>query len=236
MFTDAFLWSLAAGACTVVGVVMLFIKRDWGDSGLAFFMGLASGVMGAVVLFDLLPSALVAGGWRVTAVGSGCGIVLLALFNHMVLKRDDKDSSLATLGYLIMLGIAVHDLPEGMAIALGQEMKARTGMVIAMGIGIHNIPEGMAIAAPLLMAGISRIRILLQAVMVGLITPLGTVLGKAAACYSPGCLPFLLSLASGVMVYLVLCQLWPEARRYSSPWRYVGLWLGAALIAAATYI
>ena len=146
--------------------------------------------MGAVVLFDLLPSALVAGGFGITVVGSGCGMVLLALFNHLVLKRDDEDSSLAALGYLIMLGIAVHDLPEGTAIALGQEMKARTGMVIAMGIGIHNIPEGMAIAAPLLMAGISRIRILLQAVMVGLITPLGTVLGKVAAHYSPGCLPF----------------------------------------------
>ena len=215
MFTDAFLWSLAAGACTVVGVVMLFIKRDWGDSGLAFFMGLASGVMGAVVLFDLLPSALVAGGWRVTAVGSGCGIVLLALFNHMVLKRDDKDSSLATLGYLIMLGIAVHDLPEGMAIALGQEMKARTGMVIAMGIGIHNIPEGMAIAAPLLMAGISRIRILLQAVMVGLITPLGTVLGKQLPATARVVYLFTQPLP-GIMVYLVLCQLWPEARRYGT--------------------
>jgi ZIP family zinc transporter len=79
---------------------------------------------------------------------------------------------------MIMLGIALHDLPEGMAVALGEHMKNRTGMVIALGIGIHNMPEGMAIAAPLLMSGMKKSMVLLQTLLISLITPLGTLLGS----------------------------------------------------------
>ena len=105
----------------------------------------------------------------------------------------------------------MHDLPEGMAIALGHEMKARTGMVIALGIGIHNIPEGMAIAAPLIMGGMRRLRILGQTMAIGIITPLGTIIGQAVASTLPFLLPLMLGLASGIMLYLVCFQLWPQA-------------------------
>jgi ZIP family zinc transporter len=137
---------------------------------------------------------------------------------------------------MIMLGIAMHDLPEGMAIALGSEMKARTGMVIALGIGIHNIPEGMAIAAPLLMAGIKQLRVLGQILLVGLITPLGTVIGLLAVAFLPNLLPLLLGLASGIMIYLVLFQLWPQARAKDPRNRWWGFWLGMVIILIATYI
>ncbi len=50
---------LAAGACTFAGAAMLILKRNWEHRELAFFLGLASGVMISVVLFDLLPSVLV---------------------------------------------------------------------------------------------------------------------------------------------------------------------------------
>ena len=135
-----------------------------------------------------------------------------------------------------MLGIAMHDLPEGMAIALGSELKARTGMVIALAIGIHNIPEGMAIAAPLLIGGLRRLRILWQVLVLGLITPLGTLLGLLLMGALPGILPWLMGIASGIMSYLILCQLWPQAGRKSSRSRWVGLFIGISIITLATFI
>ena len=50
--------ALAAGLCTLMGAVLLFLKRDWNDRALAIFLGLAAGVMAAVVLMDMMPSAL----------------------------------------------------------------------------------------------------------------------------------------------------------------------------------
>ncbi len=199
-------------------------------------MGLASGVMVAVVLFDMLPSALVFGGWLIALVGVMLGLFILAIFDRQVFNQSAARDSLVALGYMIMLGIAMHDLPEGMAIALGSEMKARTGMVIALGIGIHNIPEGMAIAAPLLMAGIKKLRVLGQILLVGLITPLGTVIGLLAVAFLPNLLPLLLGLASGIMIYLVLFQLWPQARAKDPRSRWWGFWLGMIIILIATFI
>jgi len=236
MYTATFGWSVAAGACTVLGAVMLFIKRKWSRRGLAFFLGLAAGVMLAVVVFDLLPSGLVAGRVFGTLWGLACGMILLGMVQGLLFTGDGAGASLVGLGYLIMLGVALHDLPEGMAIALGHELKARTGMVIALGVAIHNIPEGMAIATPLLMGGVRRVRILLQVLLVGAITPFGTVLGLAAVNFLPWYLPFFLGLASGVMLYLVLFQLWPEARQHNSRFRHAGFWLGVVLIFTATYI
>lgn len=228
--------SAAAGACTALGAIMLFVKKHWDNRSLAVFLGLASGVMVAVVLFDMMPSALVFCGWHKAVIGMVLGGVILAVCDRLMFDRSAARSSLVSLGYMIMLGIAMHDLPEGMAIALGSEMKVRTGMVIALGISIHNIPEGMAIAAPLLMAGVKQLRILGQILLVGLITPAGTIIGFLAVAFLPRLLPFLLGLSSGIMVYLVLYQLWPQARDKDRHSRWLGFWLGVIIIFAATFM
>lgn len=230
---NSLVMSIMAGACTALGALFLFAKKNWSEGALAFYLGLASGVMVSVVVFDMMPSALVSG-WKQGMVGFGLGLIVLRNFNAG--QPAGRTDSLIGLGYLIMLGIALHDLPEGMAIALGSEMKARTGFVIAMAIGIHNIPEGMAIAAPLLMGGLSRSKILFKTLLVGLITPLGTIIGYLALAILPGLLSLLLGLASGIMIYLVCAQLWPQASQRDKSTRWWGFWLGMCIIILATFI
>ncbi len=226
---------LAAGLCTVLGAGMLFIKKNWNDHSLAVFLGLAAGVMAAVVLIDMLPSALLYNS-RAALGGVLIGFISLWLFNRVLFSRVTSSDTLLGLGYLIMLGIAMHDLPEGMAIALGSELKARTGMIIALAIGIHNIPEGMAIAAPLLMGGLRKPHLFIQVLLLGLITPLGTILGFVMMEALPGILPWLMGFASGIMAYLVLSQLWPEAGRKGKRQRWIGLLLGIIIILMATFV
>lgn len=233
---QAFIWSLIAGACTALGAVLLFLKKRWSNRSLAFFLGLASGVMVAVVSFDMLPSALLYAEYMKTFFGIALGILIMVLLNSVVFDGINSAQSMLGLGYLIMLGIALHDLPEGMAIAFGEEMKARTGMVIAMGIGIHNIPEGMAMAAPLIMGGMKKGSILLKISLIGLITPLGTILGQYLVAIMPDLLPMMLGLASGVMLYLVIFQLWPQAGSKHKQVRWWGLGLGMVIILLATFI
>lgn len=229
--------SLLAGLCTTVGAVLLFIKRKWSNRSLAVFLGLASGVMTAVVVFDMLPSALLYFGRTKALVGIGAGFLLLFFMDKLFFTRvSSAGKSLIGLGYLIMLGIAMHDLPEGMAIALGSELKDRTGLVIALGIAIHNIPEGMAIAAPLMMGGMRRLGILSRTMAIALITPLGTYLGKWALHLIPQILPFLLGFASGIMIYLVVFQLWPQAGLKGPRSRWLGFAAGMIIIFFATFI
>ncbi|HZK42729.1 MAG TPA: ZIP family metal transporter [Syntrophomonadaceae bacterium] len=235
IFDKILLISCAAGICTALGALLLFIKKSWSNRSLAIFLGLASGVMIAVVVFDMLPSAIIFSGYKNAFSGVILGMMLLFIIDKLVLKRFSAGETLVSLGYLIMLGIALHDLPEGMAIALGSEMKSRTGIVIALGIGIHNIPEGMAIAAPLIMAGVSKLKILRQIFLIGLITPLGTIIGKLAVATLPQFLPFLLGLTSGIMIYLVIFQLWPQAGIRDKSIRWLGFWLGVFIMLMATF-
>ncbi|HNX29115.1 MAG TPA: ZIP family metal transporter [Syntrophomonadaceae bacterium] len=235
--SDLILVSLLAGLCTAVGAILLFIKSNWSNRSLAVFLGLASGVMTAVVLFDMLPSAFLyyrsLNVWAGIMLGTG---LLLLADNILFSNMTGNNRSLIGLGYLIMLGIALHDLPEGMAIALGNELKARTGAVIAIGIAIHNIPEGMAIAAPLIMGGMRRSKILLKILLIALVTPAGTLLGRLAVDNVPDIMPFLLGFASGIMIYLVAFQLWPQAGRKGPKIRWLGFLAGMIIIIAATFI
>lgn len=229
--------SILAGLCTTAGAMLLFIKRKWSNRSLAVFLGLASGVMTAVVVFDMLPSALLYYGRINAVIGIILGGALLFCVDKIVLSRvSHANKSLIGLGYLIMLGIALHDLPEGIAIALGSELKLRTGVVIALGIAIHNIPEGMAIAAPLIMGGMRRVKILFQTILIALVTPAGTLLGKMTVNSVPQILPFMLGFASGVMIYLVCFQLWPQARLKGPRSRWIGFLAGMIIILLATFI
>ncbi len=235
MLDNSLLWSLVAGACTALGATILFFKNRWSKRSLSFFLGLASGVMVAVVVFDMLPSAMLYNSAFKTTAGILLGLLTMALINSALSDAISATETLLGLGYMIMIGIALHDLPEGMAIAFGDEMKSRTGMVIALGIGIHNIPEGMAIAAPLLMGGMNKSKILLQTLALGLITPLGTIMGQYMVMLLPELLPFMLGLASGVMVYLVCFQLWPQAGSKDKISRWWGFALGTMVILGASF-
>lgn len=226
--------SVSAGLCTTVGALLLSVKRNWSNRSLAVFLGLASGVMAAVVVLDMMPAALLTC-QKAAWLGVLLGIAVIWICDCRLKKRMKAPETLLGLGYLVMLGIALHDLPEGMAIAMGGELQARTGMVIALAIAIHNIPEGMAIAAPLIMGGQRRLRVLLQTAAVGLITPLGAAIGKLGIAVVPALLPWLLGFASGIMLYLAAFQLWPQAARKGPRARWLGFCLGIVVIAAATF-
>ncbi len=236
MLADSLQWSIMAGLGTVLGAVMIFVKNRWNASGLAFFLGLAAGVMTAVVVFDMLPTAVLYSGLGKVMVGITLGVMFMVVADHILGASQSGNRSLLGLGYLIMLGIAMHDLPEGMAIALGDIMKNRTGMVIALGIGIHNIPEGMAIAVPLVMAGMRKSLIFVQLLFLSLITPLGTIMGIYLISLLPALMPILLGLASGIMTYLVAFQLWPQAKTQDTSCSRRGFWMGMVIILAATFI
>ncbi len=236
MLTNSIEWGILAGLGTVLGALLMFAKKNWSSKSLAFYLGMASGVMVAVVVFDILPSAFLYSGFLKVTIGFLVGVLLIASWDVTLFSKTSGTQTLYSLGYLVMLGIAMHDLPEGMAIALGEEMKSRTGMVIALGIGIHNIPEGMAIAAPLIMAGIKKSTIFMQILAVGLITPLGTLLGKYLVSTLPYLLPLLLGMASGIMFYLVLFQLWPQAKLKDRKSRWWGFIMGMIIILVATFL
>ncbi|MCG9969025.1 ZIP family metal transporter [Pelotomaculum terephthalicicum JT] len=233
------LQGLIAGLGTCLGALLVITLGRMRPGTLSLMLGLASGIMTAVIIFDLLPSSLRYGSPIAALAGFMGGITLMLaldlginIFAPAALQGRDY----LKMGYLIATGIALHDLPEGLAIAAGFATAEKLGPLLVLAIGLHNIPEGMATAAPLRHGGLSAGRVLAINILISLITPVGTFFGLALLESSRSFIGPLLAFAAGAMTYIVLGELAPESRRNSRPLAYLGMLFGLSLILMLSFI
>ena len=107
---------------------------------------------------------------------------------------------------------------------------ALAGALAAVTIGLHNIPEGMSIAIPLLHDGSKALSAIAVAALSGVPTVLGALAGWFVGGQAPIALAAALSLAGGAMLYVVFFELLPEAReQWSSKWTVLASAVGFAL-------
>ena len=85
------------------------------------------------------------------------------------------------------------------------------GIVMACAIALHNIPEGMAVAVPLISGGTGRVKATLLTAACGLPTVLGAWLGFWLGDIGPLGLTMSLGFASGAMLYVVFGEIMPES-------------------------
>lgn len=231
-------FSLLSGLCTPLGAVLVLTFSTLPSRVLSFVLALASGVMLTVVLTELMPNSLNIGGPWWFILGAISGIVLMSLLRDLWRPTAPSGTALNTpnrliqTGQAIALAIAVHDLPEGMAIGAGDLVHAQLGFVLALAIALHNLPEGMSIAAPLFMGGTPRNRILLLTLAISLITPLGTLIALGLGTLTPELQSFMLALASGAMIYVVVHDTLPESWRSGKVSLGLGLAAGVLLMGA----
>ena len=230
---DAILYSTLAGISTVLGVVVVYIFGRPKQKMLSTLLGFAGGVMLAISLFELLPEAIEFGSVSHLVIGLALGGAVMFLLDNFVphhhFTKGSEDGSVLRLGYLVTLGIALHNLPEGFAIGAGLEANPALSLYIAISIGLHNIPEGIATTAPLSGGGLSWLKIALLNLGAGMMTPVGTILGLLFFNLSPGLVGMGLAFAAGAMIYIVLDELLPESYKYSLSFGNAGLVTGIFL-------
>ncbi|MCL2108003.1 MAG: ZIP family metal transporter [Oscillospiraceae bacterium] len=163
------------------------------------------------------------------------GIVIVLILNRIVdritiagLANEDKlkihhtpeelyhsgnldKSKLFRSGFLMLVVIALHNIPEGMAIGAGGTYDFDFGLAIAVMLALHNIPEGMAVATPLIVAGVHKGKVLLFTVLAGSTTLIGAGLGVLVGGVSDAAVALSLSGAGGAMLYVVFAEIIPQS-------------------------
>lgn len=229
------LWiSTIAGLATTLGSIAVLIFGKPQERVLAALLAGAGGVMLAVVSVDLIPTAWQIGPLQQVILGLGFGLLFMYLADRRLNAAGpalplNRRQRLKRIGLLVASGIALHDLPEGMAIAVGQEATHELGLLIAFAIAIHNFPEGMAAATPLKMARIRWWKILLLNIGIAFFTPFGALLGFMALDRVQDSLAFFLALAAGAMAFLVFAELWPLSRERHPRYALLGGTIGFVL-------
>jgi ZIP family zinc transporter len=239
-------YSALAGLATGLGALIIVLVGRPPARVLSGMLGFAGGIMLAISALELLPEALELGTLGSTVVGFALGAGLMTLLDvylphiHMGLTRPERDFEngyvpapdveLLKLGVFIAIGIGLHNLPEGLAIGAGYFSSPAMGIAIVIGLALHNIPEGMVTAGPLLLGGMSKLKIILLTSLVGLMTPIGTLIGALLFNTSEVLVSGALALAAGAMVYIVSDELIPQSHRYHSHTANAGLLIGFVLV------
>lgn len=208
---------LAGVLGTGSGVIIALFVKNPSARMIGFILGFAGGIMLAIVLIDLLPEAVEAGNFFTAIAGLIIGAILILMLDlklpHFhIFETGDEMARFIRTGTLLGLGIAMHNLPEGLAIGAGYIASPALGFTLAFTIALHNIPEGIAMACPLCAGGM-RIRwILLYTGLAGFPMGVGAFLGASIGAISPLVLSLSLGFAGGAMLFIIFNELIPGSQ------------------------
>ena len=236
---------------TLGGLIGIFSKRN-SNRFLSFVLAFASGLMLAVICFDLIPEAIEISSIYTTILGIILGIIIMVLcdnivknifnkkenefshnvssinVNHRLRKIDnstnkkdrfktndrkivERNVGLLKTGIIVSIGLALHNIPEGLAIGSGFDSSTSLGLSLAIAICLHDIPEGISMAVPMKNGGMSHLKVMIYVILSGIATGIGALIGAIVGNISIGIIAICLSFAAGAMLYIVTGELIPEA-------------------------
>ena len=124
---------------------------------------------------------------------------------------------------LLLLGVmTLHSFSEGIAVGVAFGGGRELATLITAAIAVHNVPEGLAIAAVMRPKGASLLACAGWAIFSSLPQPLMAVPAFLFVEWFESLLPYGLGFASGAMVFMVLFEILPEAYEKLNAWS-VGL-------------
>lgn len=204
---------------TIGGIIGVKFKRT-SKKFLSFILSLASGLMTAIVSFDLIPEALKISKVFNVLLGIILGILCMIICNQLVDKKfkientnlDFREELLKT-GIIVSIGLAIHNFPEGLAIGSGFEASIALGYSLAIAICIHDIPEGISMAVPMKNGGMKVSKVIFYVLLSGVTTGIGAFCGKIIGGISETVIAMCLAFAAGAMLYIVSGELMPESSK-----------------------
>ncbi len=211
--------------------VVFFFRKEMSVEIRRLFLGFAGGVMIAASIWSLLNPAIEMAeeqgmvGWIPAGGGFILGGLFLLLLDRLLphLHIESREPEGLRTSWkrttLLVLAVTLHNIPEGLAVGLTFGLAAQgssnvtmaSAIVLAVGIGLQNFPEGAAISLPLRQEGFSRTRAFLYGAASGIVEPIAGVAGVLLVGSIASVMPWLLAMAAGAMIYVVVEELIPEA-------------------------
>jgi ZIP family zinc transporter len=243
----ALLGGAAGFLATAVGALPAFFLTRLASRVEDILLGFAAGMMLAASAFSLILPGLAAGAALTGQPLAGAGLVVLGLIfgTALMVGLDDfmphEHAHLGVHGaggerlsrvWLFVFAIALHNLPEGMAIGVAfSRGDWSVGLPLTTAIAVQDIPEGLAVAMALKAAALPPGRAVAVAVASGLMEPVGALLGLGLAGGLAAAYPVGLGLAAGAMIFVVSHEVIPETHRngHQTP-ATLGLMAGFALM------
>lgn len=227
-----------------LGSLLSFFVKGTNKRFLAIALSFSAGIMIYVSFMAILPEGMELieshfgeqGGHLIALVGFFGGMLITAIVEKLVHKfgghyhgHDDHDHDhehdhhhgengehLSKLGLMSAIAIAIHNLPEGLAIFTAGLKDISVAIPVAAAVILHNIPLSIAISVPIYYSTGSKRKAFLYSLFVGLCQPFGAIIGYLILSNFFNDLVFgiLFSIVAGIMIFVSLDELLPSSQKY----------------------
>ncbi|KPK79285.1 MAG: hypothetical protein AMS25_13150 [Gemmatimonas sp. SM23_52] len=240
----ALLFAALTGLGMLAGIWAIRRFESWAIRHTAELVAFAAGLLVAGALLHLVPeSADLVGTGRGLAWTLAGFLVLYLVEAHFLphvhrrgeLPIDDhhRAGHAHHVGPLVILGLAIHSLAEGVSVGAGLSARALIGTVAAALVVFHKLPVGIAAMSALYHSGVPGRRAAWVSSGLALITPLAVVVSYfTLRGVSEALLGILLGLAGGSFLYIGAADLLPEGQAHGRPVNTLMFVLGSLAMVA----
>ena len=195
----------------IIGALLVFfMKKEINKKVEIIIYGFAAGVMMAALIWSLIIPAIESASIVPVIIGLMLGVGIFYLIDLFVNKKNEKLNNL-------MVAVTLHNIPEGMAVGvafasyLAGGLSLAAAYALAIGIAIQNFPEGSVVSFPLLKKGFSKRKAFMYGFISAVFELLGTLITLLFTNIVIVILPYMLSIAAGAMMYVIVVELIPES-------------------------
>ena len=211
---QAILGALVVFMATSLGALFILpVKREDKKMNI-ILMALAAGVMSSVI-FEMIDMINKNNEKTTLLAAFFIGVLLIAIADrliphlHSIMKKEKLDKTTKKTA-LIVGTVALHNFPEGLAVASAFAHSVSFGWLITLSIAIQDIPEGIMVSAPLFFYGLKRRVAIPLGFLSGFLEGLTAVIGYFFLSQFDFLVPFAIAFSAGAMSYLVLGELFPD--------------------------
>lgn len=219
--TIAFILSSIAGLSTIIGSLIIFISKKRTLNFLIGGIAFASGVMFFLSILDLIPESIIflTNSYKIkpsiliTLVFFVLGVCLSIIINKLF-PSTMNNKNLYKLGIITMIGITIHNIPEGIATFITTNENIKLGISITIAITMHNIPEGISIALPIYYYTKSKKKAIFYTVICAISEPIGAIIAYLFLKPNYLTLGIVYAIIAGIMTYISMYELFPSITKY----------------------
>jgi ZIP family zinc transporter len=182
-------------------------------------LAFAGGVMLSISFLELIPESIELSSATGCAIGILIGVLIMFLLDKLIphihpeFGIPEQGSKLKKTATYLILGIFLHNIPEGMAIALGEAPEIGVNVyVIALAIAIHNIPEGICTSAPYYHSSKKRLKSFLLSSSTAIPIVIGFLVASVLYRFiSESMIGIIAGATAGLMIYITSDEIIPTS-------------------------
>lgn len=215
MFGWAIGSTILVSIVSLVGIFTLAFSDKTLKQIVFLLMGFSAGTLLGGAFLHLLPEA--------QELAAGINIYLWVIFGILAfffLERflywrhcHDGICDVHAFTYLNLIGDGLHNLIDGMVIAISYSVSIQAGIITTIAVISHEIPQELGDFGVLVYGGFSKVKALFWNLISGLAAIAGAIFGFYFCAHIEGATPTLLGFTAGGFIYISASDLIPELHR-----------------------